>query len=441
MKKITIIYLSFFSFILLSCVNKAKELNEEAEKSISQLFQEIAKDPSSVHISNVNTVFSSDSLCILHFDLKAKNGLGIEITNRMEYVYLTSRDKKYEAYQAISPDSIYQNKKTFDKKKIGKIYENLPYEDAIYYRAAILANNVGRVAGDKDGEEEIDIPIPTNTGYWELGYYVDEFGEETSTGYIRLGGKGVFSNSATTNSRMTAILLVDRKNVTFRFIEYDSHLVKNDGTCYMKIKDSYGDVHEVTFYNSNDGALTTYSDETIKEILKKGGLITISATMGEYTKSTYLFKMDVSGYEEAYTFISALNDPKIKEYKEANENFVRENKNREGFVTLQSGLQYKIIKEGSGPIPTENSVVKVHYEGSLIDGTIFDSSYKRGEPATFPVRSVIKGWTEALTHMPSGSIWEIVVPQDLGYGEREVDKILPFSTLKFKVELIDVKND
>lgn len=432
---------SFFICILMavsitSCENKAKELREEAEQAMPKVFNEVAKDPSSVKVANVNTVFSNDSLCIFHFNLTAKNGLGMETTSKMEYVYMKAGGKKYEAYNSLDADSVYQDRTTFEKKKVGKIYENLSYESAIFYRAAILANNNGRVVGDKSGEEEIEIPIPTNTGFWELGNYVDEFGEETSNRYLRLGGKGVFSNTATTGSRMTAYLIVDRKNVTFRFVEYDDHVVKDDESCEMKIKDSTGDVHEVTLYNSRDGQMTTFSNETIKDILKKGGKITCSAEMGKYSKSKYLFKMDVSGYEQAYEFISPINDPKVKEYKAANETFLKENGKKEGVVILPSGLQYKIIKEGTGIVPDENSLVKVHYEGYLMDGTVFDSSYQRGQSVTFRVNQVIKGWSEALQHMPVGSIWEVYIPQDLGYGDREQGKILPFSTLIFKIELL-----
>ena len=132
-----------------------------------------------------------------------------------------------------------------------------------------------------------------------------------------------------------------------------------------------------------------------------------------------------------------------KEYeanKIAGELFMAENKNKEGVKTLPSGVQYKIIKEGNGTIPNETSIVTVHYEGRLIDGTIFDSSYKRGEPATFPVNSVIKGWTEILCHMPIGSEWEAYIPQEMAYGEREQGRdIKPFSTLIFKMKLLKVK--
>ena len=104
--------------------------------------------------------------------------------------------------------------------------------------------------------------------------------------------------------------------------------------------------------------------------------------------------------------------------KLAGQKFLAANKSKEGVVTLPSGLQYKIIKEGTGPKPTASDTVVTNYRGTLIDGTEFDSSYKRGEPATFPVGQVIKGWTEALQLMPVGSKWELFVPSELAYGER-----------------------
>lgn len=133
---------------------------------------------------------------------------------------------------------------------------------------------------------------------------------------------------------------------------------------------------------------------------------------------------------------------KYAEYKAENEIFLADNKTKEGVKTTASGLQYKVIKEGKGEIPTETSRVKVHYKGTLIDGTEFDSSYKRNEPATFGVNQVIKGWTEALKLMPVGSKWELYIPQELAYGDRQTGgQIKPFSTLIFEVELLDIEKD
>ena len=120
-------------------------------------------------------------------------------------------------------------------------------------------------------------------------------------------------------------------------------------------------------------------------------------------------------------------------------NFLRENGKREGVTTLASGLQYEVINDGTGPKPTIEDNVTTHYHGTLIDGTVFDSSVDRGEPASFPVGGVIKGWTEALQLMAVGSKWKLYVPYDLAYGERGAGpQIGPYSTLIFEVELISI---
>ena len=124
--------------------------------------------------------------------------------------------------------------------------------------------------------------------------------------------------------------------------------------------------------------------------------------------------------------------------KEAGEKFLAANAKKDGVKTLPSGVQYKVIKEGTGAVPSDTSMVKVHYEGRLINDSIFDSSYKRGEPTLFRANQVIKGWTEALCQMPEGSVWEVYIPQQLAYGEREQGQIKPFSTLIFKIELLEV---
>lgn len=123
----------------------------------------------------------------------------------------------------------------------------------------------------------------------------------------------------------------------------------------------------------------------------------------------------------------------------ANADFLSKNKRVPGVITSKSGLQYKILKEGTGATPSDTSQVEVNYEGRLIDGIVFDSSYKRGQSATFGCNQVIKGWTEALTMMKEGDVWELYIPYNLAYGERGNQSIPPYATLIFKVELIKVK--
>ncbi len=119
--------------------------------------------------------------------------------------------------------------------------------------------------------------------------------------------------------------------------------------------------------------------------------------------------------------------------------FLAENKNKDGVKTTASGLQYKVLVEGKGPKPVEADRVKTHYTGKLIDGTEFDSSIKRGEPAEFPVTGVIKGWTEALLMMPVGSKWMLYIPSDLAYGDRGAGNVIPpNATLIFEIELLEI---
>lgn len=128
-----------------------------------------------------------------------------------------------------------------------------------------------------------------------------------------------------------------------------------------------------------------------------------------------------------------------EENKKAGKEFLAENKNKEGIVTLESGLQYKVLTEGKGLQPGPTDVVKVHYTGSLINGTVFDSSIDRGQPVSFPVNGVIAGWTEALQLMPTGSKWQLFIPSDLAYGPNGNRSIGPNETLLFDVELLDIE--
>ena len=132
-------------------------------------------------------------------------------------------------------------------------------------------------------------------------------------------------------------------------------------------------------------------------------------------------------------------EPASVDNKTLGEQFLQENAGKEGVVTTESGLQYKVLTEGNGAKPQLTDQVRVHYEGRLIDGTVFDSSYQRGEPAVFGLQQVISGWTEALQLMPVGSVWEIYLPQELAYGSRDLGSIPPYSTLIFKVELLGIE--
>lgn len=182
-----------------------------------------------------------------------------------------------------------------------------------------------------------------------------------------------------------------------------------------------------------------YADDSTKSI-DKDNLVAgfIAGVLGKDMKLNM---------EEAQMYVqevmTAANEKKMEaQYgsnREAGEKFLAENKTKEGVQETASGLQYKVIKMGKGAIPTATDKVSVHYRGTLIDGTEFDSSYKRDKPTTFAANQVIKGWTEALTMMPVGSKWELYIPEYLAYGSRNQGQIKPFSTLIFEVELLGIE--
>jgi FKBP-type peptidyl-prolyl cis-trans isomerase FklB len=169
----------------------------------------------------------------------------------------------------------------------------------------------------------------------------------------------------------------------------------------------------------------------IKDVLSGGKTL---MTDQEVTETMMKFQKDLLAKQQA----------RMKELGEKNkkegETFLAENKQKEGVIALPSGLQYKVIKEGDGKTPTINDMVTVHYRGTLIDGKEFDSSYTRGQPATFPVKGVIPGFSEALQLMKPGSKWQLFIPSNLAYGERGAGEgIGPNATLIFDIELVSVK--
>ena len=147
--------------------------------------------------------------------------------------------------------------------------------------------------------------------------------------------------------------------------------------------------------------------------------------------------------EEAYQVFNeafhAIEEQRDSESRQAENEFLAENSKKPGITVTGSGLQYEVVNEGSGPKPTAADRVRVHYEGTLINGTVFDSSYSRGEPIEFPLGGVIAGWTEGLQLMNTGSTYRFFIPSDLGYGPQGAGpQIPPYSTLIFEVELLDI---
>ncbi len=162
--------------------------------------------------------------------------------------------------------------------------------------------------------------------------------------------------------------------------------------------------------------------------LGKGGLMTVDSASQYAQLKMPIFKR--RNLEKTYA-----------DNKKACEDYMAKIAKKEGIKALENGVYYEVLTEGKGEIPADTTRVKVHYEGRLINDSIFDSSYKRNEPATFACNAVIPGWTNALTHMPVGSKWKVYIPQEQGYAEREAGIIKPFSCLIFTIDLLGIEKD
>jgi len=183
----------------------------------------------------------------------------------------------------------------------------------------------------------------------------------------------------------------------------------------------------------------------IAESVKKEGFKTVNSKIFAaaldavfQNKTKMIEPENASKYLEKYFF--KLYQENMEVSKKAGEEFLAENKKKAGVITLPSGLQYTVLKEGAGAKPTESDTVVTHYVGTLIDGTVFDSSVERGQPAEFPVTGVIKGWTEILQLMPLGSKYKVFIPSELGYGATGAGEVIkPNSVLIFELELLEIK--
>lgn len=173
-------------------------------------------------------------------------------------------------------------------------------------------------------------------------------------------------------------------------------------------------------------------NQAIKDEMDTAVASKIDAAKGQQIIQTYFAEKEkIKKEEEKMSFQSNI---------EKGEKFLSENGKREGVTTLASGLQYEVISEGNGPKPELTDMVETHYHGTLLDGTVFDSSVDRGEPVSFPVNGVIPGWTEALQLMQVGAKWKLYIPYNLAYGENGAGAAIgPYSTLIFEVELIGIK--
>ena len=244
---------------------------------------------------------------------------------------------------------------------------------------------------------------------------------------------------------------IDSLNYAFGFMngtQVKNYVLANDSTG-EELDEFIDNVNKGLKQNVRNPQMVSMGKNIGKAIREQEpvGLLGISGLETNYDLIKQGFINGLYNYTEQFDMQSAnlyvetvISRLKYGETKEAGEKFLQENKLREEVTETESGLQYEVLKQGKGPKPTAEQTVKVHYEGTLIDGTVFDSSYQRGEPIEFPLNGVIKGWTEGLQLMSIGSKYKLYIPYELGYGERGAGQsIPPYAALIFTVELLEIK--
>ena len=263
-------------------------------------------------------------------------------------------------------------------------------------------------------------------------------------------GKAVKGTCPKSTKTIKLVSKIDSINYAFGLLngsEVKAYVLANDSTGDMA-KEFIANVNKGMKKNYVNPQLVTMGEQIGKAIKEQEsiGLIGEPSIPTDFELIKQGFINGLNDYNEMWEpFLAGayiqntISTIQYGENKAKGEQFLAENKLKQGVKVTESGLQYEVLKMGKGPKPTAESTVKVHYEGKLIDGTVFDSSIERGEPIEFPLSGVIKGWTEGLQLMPVGSKFRLYIPQELGYGAQTAGSIPPYSTLIFEVELLGIQ--
>lgn len=302
MKRILVYLLIVFS--LTACTKKERLLTK-AKKDAKEMIKEHAMDPANfnndIRLDEITPVYESDSLCILYLNIKLKNLLGIEVTQRTEFVHFGDIWFMHSPDKDKGEETVFLPEDSFVKEKEGKIYEHYQYDDAIYYRAALFLDKMNK-------EGNLDIPI--KTGLWELHHYKNGYNEDTGSNYLSLESFSCVEKDS--KDDVKAELIVNNTEIYFvlwRKLLGSYSVASNDGNFTIKIEGSEGENYGPwTFRKTDKGIVPSKNKEEIiekmKHLLEKESIITVTThNDGFWRKSRLKFKMNVAGYNEAKKFI------------------------------------------------------------------------------------------------------------------------------------------
>lgn len=296
----------FVLFVLSSCTKKDR-LVSKAKSDAKEMIEKKKMDPDNfnhdIRLEDMTPVYSSDSLCILYLDIKHKNALGIDITQKAEFVHFG------DGWFLHAPDvdkdetTIYLPEEMFAKEKKGKIYENFSYDDAIYYRAALYYNKM---------MEDGTLEIPIKTGLWELKNYKNDYNEDTNSKYLLLSSYDAVEKNK--ESDVKAELIVDKDGIYFRFLKKrilsDYSPIADYGEHVVNIENSSGKTYGPWYFRATDDKFIPSKNkkeiiEGMQELLQKGDNITIMLRVDNlWIKSSFRFRMNLTGYNDAKNYLS-----------------------------------------------------------------------------------------------------------------------------------------